>query len=327
LFTTTDGLPANQLTSLYQDREGSLWVGTYNHGVVRVRAQAVRSISKDDGLSGNNVYPIVQDRDGAVWIGTWDGGLSKYLDGKFTSFLHRSGFPDLITALNADSQGRLWIGTWGGVGRMEDDRFVNLTTTLGITGHPVFIIFEDRGGGFWFGTRTGLFRFTGQGTVSRYGTSDGLASDDVRDIIEDRRGDIWIASYGGLTRWHEGKFTSLTTKDGLASDTVRSLYEDADGTLWIGTYDGGLSRFRDGKFVNYRTTDGLFSNGIFRVLEDARGNFWMSCNRGIFRVRRDQLEDFAAGKIRQLTCVPYGKEDGLVHTECNGGQRKSISRE
>jgi signal transduction histidine kinase/ligand-binding sensor domain-containing protein len=320
LFTTGDGLPGNQLNTLYKDREGSLWVGTYNRGVVRVRAQAAQSLSKDDGLSGNNVYPIVEDPTGAIWIGTWDGGLSKYSNGKFTSF-HQPSFPKLITALQSDHQGRLWIGIWGGVGRMEDDHFVNLTATLGVTGHPVFAIFEDRNGDFWFGTRTGLYRYSGAGPAIRYGTSDGLASDDVRDIIEDRNGDIWIGSYGGLTRWHDGKFTSLTTKDGLASNTVRSLYEDAAGTLWIGTYDGGLSRFRDGKFVNYTTTDGLFSNGIFRVLEDARGNFWMSCNRGIFRVRRDQLEDFAAGRIRRLTCVPYGKEDGLAQTECNGGQQ------
>ena len=47
----------------------------------------------------------------------------------------------------------------------------------------------------------------------------------------------------------------------------------------------------------------------------------MSSNRGIFRISRDQLESFAAGKIRQLTNAHYGKEDGLLHTECNGGQQ------
>ena len=60
---------------------------------------------------------------------------------------------------------------------------------------------------------------------------------------------------------------------------------------------------------------------MFRILDDQRGNFWMSSNRGIFRVSRDQLEAFAAGSVHQLTSVSYGKEDGLAHTECNGGQQ------
>ena len=75
---------------------------------------------------------------------------------------------------------------------------------------------------------------------------------------------------------------------------VRALKLDPDGTLWIGTYDSGLGRFKDGKFTRYSTKDELFDNGAFQILEDDFGWFWMSCNRGLFRVRRQELEDFAA---------------------------------
>jgi signal transduction histidine kinase len=107
--------------------------------------------------------------------------------------------------------------------------------------------------------------------------------------------------------------------DGLASDHVRSLYEDGDGILWIGTYDGGLSRLKDGRITTYTTNDGLFNNGVFQILDDQRGNFWMSSNLGIYRASRQELNDFAEGKIHAINCISYGKRDGMLNAECNGG--------
>jgi signal transduction histidine kinase len=89
--------------------------------------------------------------------------------------------------------------------------------------------------------------------------------------------------------------------------------------LWIGTYDGGLGRFKDGRFTRYTVKEGLFNNGVFQILEDERGNFWMSSNRGIYRVSKQELNEFAAGKLRAITSIAYGKSDGMRNVECNGG--------
>lgn len=149
---------------------------------------------------------------------------------------------------------------------------------------------------------------------------DGLASDDIKVIIEGSAGRLWIGSYGGLTSFKGGKFTAYTERDGLPSNSVRALYEDRDGVLWIGTYDGGLGRFKDGRFTRYTTREGLFNDGVFQILEDARENFWMSSNRGIHRVRKQELNDFAEGKLRSITSMAYGKSDGMLNAECNGGR-------
>jgi signal transduction histidine kinase len=101
---------------------------------------------------------------------------------------------------------------------------------------------------------------------------------------------------------------------------VRALKQDSDGTLWIGTYDSGLGRFKDGRFTRFTTRDGLFDNGVFQILEDDHGRFWMSCNRGIYRVRKRELNDLADGRIKTVTCLAYTKGDGLPSTECNGGR-------
>ncbi|MFL6227869.1 MAG: two-component regulator propeller domain-containing protein [Pyrinomonadaceae bacterium] len=321
LFQTAEGLPSDRIISLYEDREGLLWLGTDNRGLALVRREAVRFLSPEEGLAGSNVYPIVEDAQGGVWVGTWDGGLSHYADGRFVHFdAPKDLSKSLITALRVDSKGRLWVGWYSGVGRVEGSTFVNLTNELDPAKQPVFVIYEDRKGALWFGTRAGLYRYA-DGEVTRFTNADGLAGNDVKDILEDARGDLWVATYGGLNRLRDGQFTSFTTREGLASDSVRTLHEDAEGTLWIGTYDGGLSRLREGHFTNYTTAEGLYSNGVFRILEDGRGNFWMSCNRGVFRTSREQLEAFAAGKLRRVTSFPYGREDGLLNTECNGGQQ------
>jgi len=207
------------------------------------------------------------------------------------------------------------------VGWFENGEYHDANALTGLRDSVVQVIHQTRDGALWFGAKTGLLRFDGMGS-RLFKTQDGLAADEVTDLLETRGGDLWVATSGGITRLGSGGgFTSYTERDGLSSNRTRTLHEDADGALWIGTYDGGLTRLRAGQFTRYTTADGLFSNGVFRILEDARGNFWMSSNRGIFRVARQGLNDFADGKIRALTSVSYGKDDGLISTECNGGKQ------
>ncbi|HND19472.1 MAG TPA: histidine kinase, partial [Acidobacteriota bacterium] len=56
-------------------------------------------------------------------------------------------------------------------------------------------------------------------------------------------------------------------------------------------------------------------------LEDNRGWFWMNSNQGIYRVRKQELNDFTEGKTKFLTSIAYGKKDGLINIEGNGGRQ------
>lgn len=305
------------ITCLLKDREGTIWVGT-SGGLFRLAKQFITGLSTESGLLHREVYPIMQSRNGDIWVGS-TGGLSRFRNGVF----HNIPMPlrsNYVQALNEDSTGRLWIGIVGGLLRYENGRLENFSNLVGGPAATVCTILTDRNGEVWIGSDHGLFRFKEGGVVAHYTTKKGLPSDDVRVIHEDRQGTLWIGTSGSLTRFEDGKFISYPMPEGAARSHIRCIYEDADGTLWIGTYDDGLSSFRDGRFVHYTMNQGLFDNGVFHISEDRHGNFWISCNRGIYRVSRQELSDFAGGKISRVNSVAYGKRDGMLNIECNGGR-------
>ena len=305
--------------SFFEDREGSAWLGTNGQGLYRIRKQAISVLSKEGGLPDQNIYPIYQDRAGAIWIGTWSGGLARVSGGKITIFSLADGLLSRrINSIYEDHDRILWVATAVGLQKMLKGRFeaVQNETLRGRSGPRT--IHQDPQGTLWFGTEQGLVRCQ-NGRWNVFTTKDGLAGNDVRVIIDGRDETLWIGGYGGISCLKHGIFKGWTQSDGLPSNAVRSLYEDPDGVLWIGTYDGGLGRLQNGKFTRYTMREGLFNNGVFQILEDSRGFLWMSCNRGIYRVRKQQLNELAAGKGSTITSVAYGKSDGMRNAECNGG--------
>jgi len=320
-----------RISAIYEDAEGTIWLGTGNRGLCRLRKKIVTPYSRELGITVPVVYPVYADQAGVVWLGGRE--LVRVKDGVFTPSPFKVVNPPSDphkrfvspTSLFEDTDGRLWIGTDGGVYSLEDGKLSDQSDRVGYKRGSVNVVYQDRERDIWFGLAHGLIQYK-DGFSRTYGTEDGLAGEDIKAIIEDRHGAVWIGSYGGLSHLKDGRFTSYTERDGLASNRVRSLYEDAEGIIWIGTYDGGLCRFKNGKFTTYNTKNGLFNNGVFQILEDSRGSFWMSCNRGIYRVSKQELNDFADGKIRWINCVSYGKEDGMLNTECNGGRQPAGAR-
>ena len=317
-YTKAGGLTGNDILSIYEDREGILWIGATS-GLNRLRDNIITSYSAEDGLMANNTYPICEDREGTIWIGTWPG-LTRYRDGVFTGTGERYvSSVELVTALMIDREGGLWVGSLGGgAKRFKNGRFESFGVGDGLPSKVVRAIFQDRQGAVWFGTLDGLAR-TKNGEISVYTTKDGLPANGVNVIFEDRRGSMWIGTQAGLCRYGDGTFHSYSQEESVSRYTVRAIHEDSEGVLWIGTYDRGLTRLKDGKFTNFTIKEGLFNNGVFQILEDARGNFWISCNLGIYRVSKKELTDYAEGKIKSISSVPYGKRDGMLNSECNGG--------
>lgn len=314
-----DGISTYTSGILCPDREGGMWIGT-EKGLVRLSPQTIQVFSKANGLAEDNVYPIYEDSAGSIWAGIWDNSLVKYEQGSFKTVL-KTADTLYITSLFEDRDGRFWFGNIGGLYYFDNGQAINFSGQAGFPRETEFsVISEDSDGNLWFGTNLGLSRYKdGRATVLT--KKDGLPDDYVVAFLQAKDGKIWVGTRGGIALIESGNIKSLTTADGLASNYIRSLYEDADGVLWIGSYDGGLTRFKDGKFTHFMMKDGLSSNGVFCILEDNHGWFWMNSNQGIYRVSRQELNDFADGKTKSLTSIAYNKQDGLLNIEGNGGRQ------
>jgi len=320
-FTKKDS-PFNNISfsSFIEDKEGSFWIGSLD-GLSRLRDRAFTIINTKDGLSGDVIYSVMEDRGGSYWICTGESGLNRWKDGEITIYTTKNGLSSNNCSIAfEDREGALWIGTLGGgVNRFKDGIFKIYTTANGLSHNTVFTIIEDREGSLWFGTYGGGLNRLKDGKIDIFTIKAGLSSNIVRTIYEDSKGTLWIGtSGGGLHRFKDGTFTAFTMKEGLSSNRIRPIYEDKEGVLWIGTYGGGLIRLKDGKFTNYTTKVGLFNDIVHQILEDDGGNLWMSCNNGIFRVKKTDLNDFAEARIRSIDCVSYGTFDGMKSSECNG---------
>lgn len=327
-FGKESGLSNSSVFDVFKDREGTIWLAT-NKGLNRLRKNLINAYTVKDGLNHAEVYPILRDSKDNIWVGTIKG-INLYQNGKFETvkLLH----PDKnalekeiwkegqmsVQSLWEDSKGKIWIGLNGGIFIAQNGEAEMLKDS---DSHHVFAIQEDKSGNIWAATNKGILLYNDYQLTAQYSIKDGLPNEFMTVIRQDSQGRIWFGGLGGLSEFRDGKFINYTNKEGLAGNYVRSIYEDKEGNLWIGTYDEGLSRFKNGNFVNFKTENGLYNNGVFAIEEDERGNFWISSNRGIYRVKRQELNDFADGKIDKINSVSYGKEDGMLNNECNGGRQ------
>jgi ligand-binding sensor domain-containing protein/signal transduction histidine kinase len=319
-YQTEQGFSGKRVTRFYEDREGNIWLGTYNQGLYQISRQSIAEYINRDSQAVNNIYTTYEDHKGTIWIGTWGGGLSSLRDGKFTNYIETKNISSThITALFEDSEKALWVGTNNfGLNRLKDGQWTTFKLKDGLSNDSIYAIQQDREGALWVGTNSGVNRYK-DGSFTAFNTAEGLPHRRVQVIHEDRAGNLWLGTLGGLSRLKDGRFTNISEKDGLSSNHVRSIYEDSDGAIWVGTYDSGLNRLKNGKITRYSEKDGLYNDGVFQILEDQEGYFWISCNRGIYRVSRKELNDFADGKIQAVTSVSFDKRDGMPSSECNGG--------
>ena len=87
IFKKSDGLSGDIICSLFEDREGNIWVSTAG-GLDRFREFPVALISEKQGLSSDSTYSVIAAMDGSVWVGT-HSGLTRCKNLKLQSFARR----------------------------------------------------------------------------------------------------------------------------------------------------------------------------------------------------------------------------------------------
>src|SRR5262249_54306467 len=136
-YTKQDGLSGEEITALYQDHTGRLWVGAYgeNNGL-RVLEHGRFIIPRGLDQLGI-VSAILQDRDGALWFGT-ENKLVRYKDGVSTAYTTKDGLAgDDVKVIIEDAAGGVWIGGTGGLTCFHDGKFIAYTRRSGLPSESV----------------------------------------------------------------------------------------------------------------------------------------------------------------------------------------------
>lgn len=246
-YSTDDGLGDNWVYDIEYDRNGTMWVATWN-GVSVFDGERFKTYRVADGLPDKWVYSIALDHDGVFWFGT-EGGISRF-DGK-----------SWINFSNEDGTGAEFKERPAGAAAASPP--------------PPAEGGEDEGPGKGYGSSF-LQHHMNAGKQNAAANPNFIISSAV-----DGQNRKWFGTWGaGVARFDGTKWTSYTTKDGLGGDYIYTLVPDGEGRVWAGT-NGGASWF-DG--TRWRTIDeaaGLRDNNVFSILFDQTGRRWFGSVKGL----------------------------------------------
>ncbi|MDQ2712245.1 MAG: hypothetical protein M3Y24_08455, partial [Acidobacteriota bacterium] len=316
VYTTHDGLSHSQVLALYLDREGTLWAGTKN-GLDQFTDGKVTPYTTSEGLLSSDVGPVLEDKAGHLWIGTLGHGLNRFDGHQFRALTTRDGLVNnSVLCLALDPSGDLWVGTKGGVNRIRDGAVAaSYRPRDGLIGGEVRSLFVDARGTLWAGTGKALvylersrfvqsspsLRPAGEGVIAVSGghTVRLFASVDEPDLYvmrDDRLAPYPIASTHPVDCF---------------------LLDPAHHMMWMGTLGSGLLRWKNDSISHVYVKDGLYDNRIYSILRDDSANLWLASSKGIFRLSERELENFAEGKSKNITSLPFST--GQLRFECRAG--------
>jgi ligand-binding sensor domain-containing protein len=323
------GLPDGVVLAFYEDREGSLWVATRD-ALSRFKAAHFTPYGEAEGLGLDRAVSIIEGRDGSVWIWSDGGGLSQIKDGRVVRvYTTRDGLASNFGGPLFESRdGSIWIGHDRGVTRFKDGRATPYRQgPVGKSYIPFFA--EDAEGILTYVFGMGLVRLR-DGKVTpfrprRFQPGDGTTLAQFPMPFSARwarDGTLWLGTTRGAWTLRDGTLTKRWDLPPERMAMVSCIHEDATGAIWLATWEG-LYRLQNGGVAAITTKQGLPHNQITRLLEDQRGYLWIGSPRGIARIKRQDLEDVAAGRRQRIEPELFGVSDGMRMAEVNAAAQPS----
>ncbi|PWU01420.1 MAG: hypothetical protein C5B51_22770, partial [Terriglobia bacterium] len=331
VFSQPDGLTGDIVTSLFEDREGNIWVAT-THGLDRFRELPVITYSTDQGMPSVS-SAVLAGRDGSIW--STSSGLYRLNRGQVTVYGQRkasartqvreirdSGLPDgYSVSLFQDSHGRIWVSSLeGGAGYMENDRFIRASAL----GGPTTTFAEDSAGSISIAyPNRGLLRLSPGNEVQLLLWDTFGHQGSGYHVSDPVHGGFWLGfRKGGVSYFRDGQVrASYSTADGLADGQTNQVRLDGQNALWVAT-QGGLSRVKDGRIATLTSKNGLPCDTVLWSLEDDTGSIWMGMPCGVARIARAELESWARAldkSSRAIQTTLFDTTDGARMPGVLGG--------
>lgn len=342
-------LSYNPVNAIYEDKYGSLWVGTVEGGLNRKEhgSEKFTHFTRDrGGLSHNSVSALTASPDDHLWIGTWGGGIN-LLDLKVPrqvlkviSSQTNSGFPiDFVGSLTYDPINKgIWIGANQGLYFYEPETgaiSAPLADRVAENIHGCIGSIIDKEGKLWIGCMEGVYiidlhsrsaagEFEYRHLNYKLDDPDSRLIEKITCFYETKDGTLWLGSngYGIYKRAtnEQGKevFVSYSTPQGLSNNSVRGILEDGNGHLWIGT-NNGLSCYHpeENRFINYTLQDGLIDTQFYwnASCRSTQGLLYFGSVGGLVAIENNRPAiSLPAAKVR-FTRLRIGNEEILPESE------------
>jgi len=298
------GMPLREAATLFRDRDGGLWIGTIEAGILHQHRARMDAFTDSDGLASNSVQTFFEDREGNMWAAT-ENGIDRFRELAVPTISVRQGLSSpTVVCLLAGRDGSVWMGTTDGLDRWKDGQVtvyrrpgkeiarqnIGLSNVavreIPLQDNMIESLYQDRQDRIWVSTQKGLGYFQNETFIPLRGAPAASAI----PVTGDNAGNIWIASsYYGLLRLREGKLVERLPWASLRlpnSGSNSIVVDPIRGGLWLATWSGGVFYYKDGSIqASWGPAQGL---GIGRVTDlklDADGSVWAATEGGLSRIK------------------------------------------
>jgi len=304
-------------SSVYEDKNGELWVGTWGYGIFRilVNEKKLQPIGDKD----INLTYSSQDLNGHSFLWCSSKGLEGISnENKISTHLsHSNDDPfsvrkDVISVLFTDRQNQLWIGyEKEGIQILSPGNQSVKTYPVLSSQHEISSvgIIAEKGDFFYLGGWyvNALCKLNKNYEVIKwwdYLPPDKTnSSSNVGDIYFDRAGTDWVASANGLVRINEttGQIKNYRFDSSISKRSFfLRILSEGDSVLWLAGYDNGLSRFSL-KTSTLELFGGKPLPFYWKIVFDNEHNIWCANNDGSLDKFDPQKKVFTQYHLDSLT--------------------------
>ena len=269
----------DRIQAVHVDGDGRIWVGTPN-GVSRIGRDGAGEVftldNTDRGLGSNDVQAIAGRRESdVIYFGHPSQGVTILAGAHWerrrpdNSKLPDQDVRDIFVV--DESLGRVWFATRQGAALYDQKtdtwpRLITRALIPEVIRDNITAVTIDAQGRLWLGLlNEGVVHSANLVSWTQLGTTEGLGSEEIRDVLAAANGDVWVATANGVSRIAGDTVSTYSTgNSALPADGVNALAETADGRVWAAT-DGGVGVFDGSAWTAFKTSAGLSSDATTTI--------------------------------------------------------------